>query len=138
MKVYLSARYGRMHELRTCATDLESRGHEVTAQWLSGGTFENTSANAELDLDDVARADMLINFTEDPVEHSPHPFASRGGRHVELGFALGLAKDIVIVGPRENVFHQLDDVAQFDTWAAFLEELDNVDAELATMQEPQT
>ncbi len=32
---------------------------------------------------------------------------SRGGRHVEAGYALAKGKYLVLVGPRENVFYSL-------------------------------
>jgi hypothetical protein len=62
-------------------------------------------------VEDVKRADCLISFTEDLTV----PNTSRGGRHVEFGLALALAKLCYIVGPVENVFHELAD-KRFMTW----------------------
>jgi hypothetical protein len=105
MKVYLSSRYARMDELKSYRDQLLAAGHECTSRWLDGGTFENNAANAQIDVADVLAADVLVNFTDEAVEHSPHPYAARGGRHVEFGLALGIGLHLVIVGPRENVFH---------------------------------
>jgi hypothetical protein len=41
---------------------------------------------------------------------------SRGGRHVEFGYALGARKAIMVVGPLENVFYCLPHVFQHDEW----------------------
>ena len=63
------------------------------------------------DFRDVTSCQLLIAFTEEP-----RSSASRGGRHVELGIALGQMKRVWIVGPRENIFCWLDDVRQFRTF----------------------
>lgn len=66
---------------------------------------------AQDDFRDVAGCELLIAFTEPPRSGN-----SRGGRHVELGIALGLMKRVSIVGPRENIFCWLEGVRQFDTF----------------------
>ncbi len=126
MKVYLSSRYARITELQTYRTELQDHGHTSTARWLDGGTFENNAANAQIDVNDVAAADVLINFSDEPVEHSPHPFAARGGRHVELGLALAFGMHVIVVGPKENVFHYHPHVTVLDTWEDALAWLDEV------------
>lgn len=50
--------------------------------------------------------------------------ASRGGRHVEFGLAVGRGKRCIVVGPRENVFHLLPTVEHYADWAAALESLE--------------
>lgn len=67
---------------------------------------------AQDDVEDVELSDMLIAFTEEP-----RSSASRGGRHVELGIALALAKRVIVVGPRENVFCWLPEVEHYERWA---------------------
>lgn len=100
---------------------------------------------AQDDLEDVTAADLLIAFTErprDPLSQADvdeasakagDPVmltallniaakgASRGGRHVELGLAMGLDKRVVVCGPAENVFHLL--LPRLETWDAVLEQL---------------
>jgi len=41
----------------------------------------------------------------------------------EAGFAMGLGKTLMICGPRENIFHYLDEVHKFDTWEQLKETL---------------
>lgn len=136
---YLAARYSRRLELCGYRSDLALLGIDVPARWLNGShqldnegrpigetgelMFENGSAAAdhyrrkfaEDDFEDVVDSDMLIAFTEQPRSGN-----SRGGRHVELGIALGMGKPVVIIGPRENVFCWLPQVRHFETWADFL------------------
>lgn len=136
MKIYLAARYSRREELLTYREELQSIGHEVTSRWLNGshqisdeGTpigddgeslveFGETEKAGQLrqhfaieDLQDVKDADLLIAFTE-----PPRSTASRGGRHVELGYALALGKIVATVGPRENVFCWLPEVRAYSSW----------------------
>jgi hypothetical protein len=68
---------------------------------------------AEDDFQDVRACDLLIAFTEPPRTDKGR---SRGGRHVELGIALGLQKIVYVVGPRENIFCWLHFVNAFSTW----------------------
>ncbi len=57
-------------------------------------------------------ADAVIIFTE-----IPNTILATGGRHVEFGLALAQGKRVIIVGPRENVFHYLlPDSQVFVTW----------------------
>lgn len=141
MRIYLAARYSRRLELCEYRDQLRAAGHTVQATWLDGehqisdrgtpigesgealveGDDESASERAAAlrqrlaheDYRDVAMCELLIAFTEPP--RSNH---SRGGRHVELGIALGMMKRVFIVGPRENIFCWLEDVRQFDTWDA--------------------
>ena len=126
MIIYLAARYTRRLELCSYRDQLEARGHKVPARWLTGvhqiggdGTpigdngeqlFEPGHPDADAlrdkfardDLEDVLAADMLIAFTETPRGQATSQ--SRGGRHVELGIAIGRGISTVIIGPRENLF----------------------------------
>lgn len=140
-RFYLAARYGRREELVDYAADLVQRGHAVTSRWLAGGhqaealdaggagdpgrwPLDEAVRFAQEDIDDLLRADAVVSFTEEPRATS-----SRGGRHVEFGMALerrlsGEDRLLVIVGPRENVFHCLPEVEVFPDWPAFLVWLD--------------
>ena len=136
MRIYLAARYSRREELCRYREQLRSMGHVVTSRWLDGShqisnTGEPIGDNGEAlvesgdcersaqmrqelvaeDFKDVLTCELLIAFTE-----QPRAKASRGGRHVELGMALGMMKRVWIVGPRENIFCWLEDVRLFDCW----------------------
>ncbi len=135
MKIYLAARYTRRLELCGVRDVLTVLGHEITSRWLDGShqldnagrplgdtgelLFEAGSPEVDHfrhkfatdDLEDVLAAETLIAFTEEPRSGN-----SRGGRHVELGVALGARKQVVIVGPRENVFCWLPQVTWYPDW----------------------
>lgn len=129
--VFLSARYARRHELRRYRDDLRQIGFGVASRWLdgeeeiglSGPDRDEARRWLELDLVDLAQAHILVCFSEDP--ENPPSGASRGGRHVEFGMALEAGKEVLLVGPRENLFHWwLAESQVFPTWAAALERLD--------------
>ncbi|MGC9156287.1 MAG: hypothetical protein ACP5HZ_11660 [Ferrimicrobium sp.] len=69
---------------------------------------------------DLTSADAIVAFTE--TQRTP----TRGGRHVEFGIAIGMGKQLFIVGPLENLFYvlaedtQFDDFDEFYTWFARL------------------
>jgi hypothetical protein len=126
MKIYLAARYSRYPEMQSVRCDLEARGHIVTSRWINGGhelTDEGLSEQAKEtdrirfaveDLDDLYSADCVINFTE-----SPRSANSRGGRHVEFGIALAIHMPVIVVGPRENVFHCLSHIEWYSDYESF-------------------
>jgi len=152
MRIYLAAQYRRRLELCGYRDELAARGHQVTSRWLAGpdqhgaaGTVLGTAgeqliesgdpasgilqaACAAADIEDICAAEMLIAFTEDPALYQPG--SARGGRHVELGIALGIhifrlgPMAVAVVGPRENQFCWLPVIRHYGTWAGFLTEMD--------------
>ena len=124
MKVYLAARYSRNDEMRGVRDVLRALGHEVTSRWIDqhgGNLLESIVAGklnadpghcakyAQADIDDLMAADMVVSFTS-------ADGGGKGGRHVEFGLALGLGKRLILVGPRENVFHTLPQVEHYPDW----------------------
>lgn len=110
MKIYTAARYARREEILEYAKRLSAAGHIVTARWVNGDEEGKTLEDvAVMDFEDVFAANMVLVFT-DPKGSSQ----TGGGRHTELGLGYALGKQIWIVGEREQVFHHLPDVKQFD------------------------
>lgn len=133
MKIYLAARYSRIGELQNYRTVLEGWGHTVTSRWLNGShQIDDQGLSVEAkrtererfaaeDLEDVLSAEVIISFTE-----MPRSSNSRGGRHVEFGVALGTRNmRVIVIGPRENVFHCLPYVEYYEDWAQFQERITN-------------
>ena len=145
MHIYLASRYGRLEELQNYRDILKELGHTITSRWVDGNHQWSTEQQqkeaaegrisqdayvfADEDLHDLLDADTLISFTEHPTSGY-----SRGGRHVEFGMALGwnaafdlivtrYQKRLIVVGPRENVFHNLPSVEAYETWEEFLREV---------------
>lgn len=112
MKVYLAARHGRQENMLQVAAVLREFGHEVTSRWLEtewAAIPDQSSAippeymlkYALIDMEDVAKSEVVVSFTESPGD------VSRGGRHVEFGIAAAWGKRLIVVGHRENRFHHL-------------------------------
>lgn len=129
--VYFSARFDRKDELRALRDTLPE-GVTCTSRWLDGEP-QDLADIADMDRADVVRADVLVTFTDEPskvtaivadnvcsaVEPgsvSPHPWAHRGGRHVEFGGAWMLGKVCIVCGPRENFAHHARDVRVCASW----------------------
>ena len=127
-RIYLAARYSRRDEIQQYKKILEDEGFYVTSTWLEDVPEHEQDITdmaeaadrsipisvrplAETDVADVLRSDTLVFFSEPPVSTY-----ARGGRHVEFGLALGLARRIIVVGPRENIFHTLGCVEHFTCW----------------------
>lgn len=125
-RFYVSARFGRQEEARQVADQVtRATGWECTAKWLDASpdgdaTIHESAAlmafTATGDLSDIGRADVMFCLTEpvepvlfrDPTGEPLVPAgAARGGRHVEVGYAIARAIPVIIIGPRENVFHGL-------------------------------
>lgn len=116
--------------MRAVAEELRRAKVEVVSRWLlsekplrqadltEGG---RGGEMARLDLADLKTATVCVAFSEG--EGS----VGRGGRHTELGIALGLGIRVILVGPREHVFHCLPGVEHFLNWevarAAVLEDV---------------
>ena len=133
LNVYLAARFSRRDEMQAYADELAALGHGVTARWVvgppqsshhpdqvAGHSLAYEERVSVEDLKDVSEADCIICFSEQPRETN-----TRGGRHVEFGLAVAADKRIILVGPRENVFHFLPVVENFPDWAALREALES-------------
>lgn len=118
MNIYLAAWYERNAEMRDYRDRLKVMGHHVTSGWIDQHKWklpqsmgeDEVLAHPEIaaryalkDLQDIVACDLLVHFTS--------PGFGKGGRHIEFGYALALRLPIAIVGPRENVFHALPEVA---------------------------
>lgn len=123
-KVYLAAAYRRQDEMRGVRDVLQALGYQVTSRWIDldegtsdpaglgpadlEGQPERGAPFALKDKADIQAAETVISFTG---------VAGRGGRHVEFGIGLALGKRLVVVGPREHVFHALPEVEWFPDWS---------------------
>jgi hypothetical protein len=130
-KVYLAARYSRHNEMQGVRDVLSALyGIETTARWIDChtdvvGDFtssftveflnqypEKCAPLGQHDVDDLMAADTVISFTSND--------GGKGGRHVEFGMAVALRKRLIVIGPREHVFHTLSAVEWFPDWPHFV------------------
>lgn len=120
MKIYLASRFSRRHEVNAIAQRLKIMGHQIVSRWVLPDSdhvkpvgLSSQAADVERrrfameDFEDVRNCDCMISLMEEPRNNS------RGGRHVEFGMALALRKAVVVIGPRETVFHHLDEVQHY-------------------------
>ncbi len=133
MRLYFAGSYGRRAEIAAYRDQIrrEVPWVTVTSRWLDehGGAqlepctpdrlAEHTAAwweFAQEDIADLYQADGIVSFTG---------AGATGGRHVEHGMALTRSYAgkfrLIIVGPRENVFHCHPDTEVYATWADFLQ-----------------
>jgi len=132
--IYLAARYSRNAEMRSVRDILRVLGYEVTSRWIDqhGGdvleSFVAEKLNSDpehcahyglVDLEDMLAADTIVSFTSATA-------GGKGGRHVEFGWGLAAGKRMIVVGPREHIFHTLPQVEHFETWAQFVAKIDSV------------
>lgn len=129
-RIYIAGRFSRQAEFNEYAKMLRVAGATIDCRWLkreendwsaatirAGDLYSQTKGRAAAveDYRDVSRSNMLLSFTE-----NDDAGYTSGGRHVEFGIAYTYGLRLVIVGPRENVFHCFDGVEQFDTFEAFM------------------
>ena len=114
--IYLAARYSRILEMQSLAGHLDDYwyGHiRVVSSWIeeirpNSGSIDYWGQRAKdiatRDLEDLSKANLVVAFTEEP-----RTVLTRGGRHVEAGYALANNIQLGVVGPLENVFYSLAD-----------------------------
>ena len=123
MKIYIASRFSRRHECHALGKELEAYGHEIVSRWTKPDSdhvvpvgMSQQAADVERerfaveDLEDVDKCDCIVSLMEENPRSN-----TRGGRHVEFGYAAGKGKELVVIGCRETVFHHLPDVAHFDS-----------------------
>lgn len=112
MKVYVAShdRWAACH----VASVLEAHGHFITSMWLYkefNATQDHTVAQREEiaaeDVADVRRSDALVLIS------GPDKYA--GGKFVEAGIAIGLGKQVVVIGRRENMLLWLPAIVSVGT-----------------------
>ena len=116
--VYFAARYVRLSELNRYRAELEALGFDVTSRWLTVAAREPGAAYSDdewrslalIDQEDVLAADTVVCFSEE------QGAGGNGGRHVELGMALALGKQVIVIGRREHIFHRLPEVTVVESW----------------------
>ena len=119
-KIALTSRFGRQQEMRAVAAYLESLGHAVVSRWLVVEQDQDTQELAQMCLDDIGQADVVVAYTDAP----DTPGAGRGGRHAEFGAAAMTFARLILVGRREHLLHHLARVEQVATTSEMVRLLD--------------
>jgi hypothetical protein len=96
----------------TWHTDASMKAEEALGKETLTVNPEAGLPMAERDISDLNCASALIFLSGGD--------AGRGGKHVELGYALGLNLRIILIGERTNVFHCLPQIERYPSFEAFL------------------
>jgi len=101
--IYLAASWPRREYANSIKTMMDARYGIgwVQSDWLDPKITKDLSeeANAVRDLVQARDCGIMVQITGDKL--------SSGGRHTELGIALALDIPVIILGPKEQVFHNL-------------------------------
>ena len=121
MQVYLADQYKHKDKISLYSQELKANGINVCSSWIeephgADATLKdiskfNKQAYVNRDIAEIGDCDIFVLFTVDPSIPTV-----RGGRHFESGYAYGQGKPVLIVGPKENLFHYLNDIRSVDTW----------------------
>ena len=101
-KVYIAGPYCMRKDLRPFYKILENSVNiEPLGWWIFTEDTKCTEEAARRDIEEVAQCDRLIAFSGE---------GGHGGKHYEQGFAMGLGKEVDLIGPKEHVFHELSEI----------------------------
>lgn len=100
MSIYIAAGFGAQRWMRSFRDELVRNGHEVTSRWLDDDDRNRAEIlRAVEDIEDIDRAEIFLFFAS--------TLSTRGGRHVELGYAMAREKRLIRVGLPTNAFEHL-------------------------------
>lgn len=119
MTFYLAGKFRWRLVIRQIATKLKAHGHTINGRWLTGHDGPMMSPEVQAlyaaeDFEDIDTAEVVVVF-QFPVDE-PEPST---GRHVELGYALGTGKPVILVGLPTSVFHYANGVTRFSSLESF-------------------
>lgn len=113
VKIYVAGN-PKEHDLAGIIRRFEAAGHEITFDWTNLPPGMSRTQIAEADLAGVKAADVLVLI--DPKQG--------WGCYVEMGYALGLAKRVLVVAPEYmQIFFHLRQVHVVQTVDTALEVL---------------
>jgi len=120
IRVYIAARGEDQHMAKELRDDLNLAGIDCTARWIDLPLTNESHDEAEMDILDVRRADVLV-LLKPAASHRK----TTGGHHVETGIALAMGMPVALLGERENVFHHHDTITvlPFPKWDTDITEL---------------
>jgi hypothetical protein len=126
MRVYIASFFADKDRVVERGKELKALGIECTSRWALEKAPHNCTITdkpaqymretAVFDIEDILIADTVVLTVPTPEQLmalTPHQM-SRGGRTFESGFMYGLMfaaskpRELIIMGPKENVFHFLD------------------------------
>jgi nucleoside 2-deoxyribosyltransferase len=116
--VYVAAKYERQSEAKLLTMLLQAAGARIMSTWVDEPLAPDVSEwtdYAKKDVNEIQNSSVLIVLTNQEGRRS-----TTGGHHWETGYAYALGKRIVLIGPKENVFHYLPGMEHYPDLEAFL------------------
>lgn len=103
MKIYVGGSSEELVQIRLIMKILQLRGHTITFDWTQCFSWKSPdlTENARLDLEAIREADLVLLVFERNRNYQ--------GTHTEMGIALALGKEVIILGPKadKNIFSRL-------------------------------
>jgi hypothetical protein len=114
VRIYLSAPFGAILSMRTIKQEIEKLGpYQVVSTWINENPDPKVAppseAKALRDLEELSHADMLIKFPKLPGQ------GATSGKNQEMGVAIAMGLEILVVGGKEGIFDWLSDIRHFDS-----------------------
>jgi len=128
LKVYIASNFADKDRVKARGEELAAIGIECTSRWaletaphnckITDVTSDYIRETAVYDIEDILASDVVVLTVPTPeqlMNLTPHQM-SRGGRTFESGLQYGLMlsgghstrRMLIVMGPKENVFHFLD------------------------------
>jgi hypothetical protein len=115
MKFYIAAKYEDHSRALALMQALERLGHTITFKWP---VYQSPTdcQNAANDMRGVMTCDMLVLLFDKPASNSTP------NRFVELGLALAMKKEIIIIGTCDTgcIFTKLPIITRYPDIASFI------------------
>lgn len=126
MKIYVAADFVRAEDASSAAARCGQKGLEVVSTWhdealpaeveaastVGGPPPNEARVAAKRNIGQIESADVVVMLCTGS--------RARGGRHFETGYAHALGKPIVLIGPKEHAFHELDGMRHADNVEALI------------------
>ncbi len=143
MRCYLASWFGNKTRLKKKVKLLSKHGIIVTSRWLDENVAQTVGIKdvtknhlietSRIDIEDIDSADVVVLVTpkKKDLKRISKTGWARGGRHFETGYQYALMthlypkKRLIILGPKENVFHWLPEVEHASSWHELIELLTN-------------
>ena len=126
MRIYFASQFRAFPVVLALKAKFEAAGHHIVSTWHDKEALNLAAVGeARKDIAEINTAQVFVILTTDCE-------LTRGGLWFEMGYAYSAALQIIILGPRINVFCFLqDDVKQVDTDEACLEAVAQYGQDLA-------
>lgn len=119
MLAYIASNYESKNAIKKYVAELQISGVGVSSTWQdephspqSGGLGgSDPTYYAKRDLEEIDACDWFVIFSQEPTQAT-----YRNGRNVELGYAIARKKNLLVIGPYENIFHYLPQFLHVQNW----------------------